>query len=306
MWLIINATNKCDLNCKTCLRSKYGAEDVDPELLRSIIPKLRTLSYSGISITGGEPIMHPKFSELVKMIVSEGFHLGVVSNGILYKEYIKILEPYKERVFFAAISLDSHKKEINDYIRGKGSFESATKAIREFKKRGFFVKVSHVVNKKNLKDLEHFVDFALNLGADVVNVLGTIKTPENMDLVLDEKEKKDFHVKLRFLEFIYEKKVFYVTSTGYFNKPIFCDNFNNMNDLTLDFMGNLIFCCDTIHSGAVLGNLKKEKFEKLIDKCLKTQSILKAARIKAVMNHKSRETNDCDFCNRVLKKMIKD
>ena len=79
-----------------------------------------------------------------------------------------------------------------------------------------------------------------------------------------------------------------------------------MNDMTLDFAGNLVFCCDTIHGGAVLGNLQDEKFEELIEKYLTTQSTLKAARIRAVMNHQSRETNDCDFCNSVLKEMIRD
>ena len=305
MWFIINATNSCNLNCKMCLRSKQGAGDVDPDLLKSIMPELRVLGFSGISITGGEPIMHPGFSELVKMVVSEGFLLGVVTNGILYKGYLEILEGYRQRTSFVAISLDSHKEEINDFIRGKGSFGSAIKAIVEFKKRGFFVKVSHVVNKKNLMDLAEFVSFVLNLGADAVNVLATIKTPENKDLVLDEEEKKAFHAMLRILKLIYEKKVFYASSTGYVKNLIFCDNFNNMNDMTLDFMGNLIFCCDTIHRGAVLGNLKEEGLANLVDKYVKTQSILKAARIRSVLNHKSNETNDCDFCNRILKKMIK-
>jgi len=306
MWFVVNATNRCNLNCKTCLRSRQSTGDVDPKLLSSIIPDLRLLGFSGISITGGEPILHPEFSELIKIVASEGFLLGIVSNGILYKRYIEVLEPYKEGVSFTAISLDSHEKEINDDIRGKGSFDGATQAIRAFKKHGFFVKVSHVVNKKNQEGLFRFVGFVLDMGADAVNVLGTIQTPENRSLVLDKEEKQAFHARLKILRSLYGERVFCASSTGYSNRPIFCDNLNNINDMTLDFTGDLIFCCDTAHRGAVLGSIKKEGFDRLLGRHLKTQSKLRAARIKAVMRHNSRETNDCDFCNRVLKKMIRD
>lgn len=305
MWFIINATNRCNLDCRTCLRSKQSSGDMDLQLLKAIIPRLRVLDFSGMSVTGGEPILHPEFSELVNIIISEDFLLGVVTNGILCKEYIRILEAHKERVSFVAVSLDSHQKEINDQIRGKGSFDGATHAIKEFKRRGFFVKVSHVVNKENLKDLLQFVAFSLDLGADVINVLGTIRTPENKELVLHQKDRQDFRAMLNILRVLYKKKVSYASSAGYTDTPIFCDNFNSMNDMTLDFMGDLIFCCDTIHRGAVLGNLKTESFENLIEKHLEAQSKLKVARIRAVMDGKSRDTNNCDFCNRILKEMIK-
>ena len=217
-----------------------------------------------------------------------------------------IFEPYKERVSFVLISLDSHKKKVNDYIRGKGSFDKATAAIKELKKKGYFVKVLHVVNRQNLKDIEQFVSFALKLGTDAVLILGTIKTPENRDLVLNEKEKKGFHERLGKLKIKYKKKVLCVTSTGYYKNLIFCSNLNDIKDLTLDFKGNLLFCCDTIHRGAVLGNVKTESFEKLLQKHLKAQNMVKAARIKAVMNQKAEESNDCDLCNRVLKRMMRD
>jgi MoaA/NifB/PqqE/SkfB family radical SAM enzyme len=306
MWFVINATNRCNLTCKTCLRSEHSAEDVDLELVKLILPRFKKLGFRGVSITGGEAGMHPRFKELVGMIVSDGFILGVVSNGILYKQYIDIIKPHRERIAFMAISLDSHKKEVNDYIRGKGSFNKAVAAIKEFKKRGYFVKVVHVVNKKNIKDIDHFVSFALKLDADAVLILGTIKTPENRDLVLDQSEKKTFHERLRELKIKYKEKVLFVTSTGYYNDLIFCSNLSEIKDLTLDFKGNLLFCCDTIHKGAVLGNVKNESFEKLLQKHLKAQNMVKAARIKAVMNNNAEKSNDCNLCNKVLKKIIMD
>lgn len=278
---------------------------MDPELLRSIIPKLRKLGFSGISITGGEPILHPRFNELVNTIVSEGFLLGIVTNGIQYKEYLHALEPHKKRVSFVAVSLDSHKEETNDYIRGKGSFVGAVNAVKALREKHFFIKVSHVVNKKNLKDLLPFIPFVLDLGSNAVNVLGTIRTPENKGLVLDENDKQEFHAMLNILRVLYPNKVFCASSTGYSKRPLFCDNFNNMNDMTLDFEGNLIFCCDTIYRGAVLGNLETERFENLVTKYMETQHRLRTERIKALMDSKSSETNDCNFCNRILRQMIR-
>lgn len=305
MWFIVNATNRCNLNCKTCLRSKQSAGDLDPELLKSLLPKLRLLGFTGVSITGGEPIMHPEFSRLVEVVTSEGFILGIVTNGIFYREYLKILEPHEERISFVAISLDSHTKEINDHIRGPGSFDGATRAIKAFKERGFFVKVSHVINKKNLEGLFPFVGFALELGADAVNLLGTIQTSENKALMLDDKERQGFLARLRILTSLFKNRVFCASSTGYSNEPIFCNNLNNLNDMTLDFMGDLIFCCDTVYRGAVLGRVDKENFEDLVDKYLDAQFKVKNARIRAVMHHQSTKTNDCNFCNRVLRQMIR-
>lgn len=304
MWFVINATNKCNLSCKTCLRSKHSVEDVDLENVKLILPKLKRIGFKGLSITGGEPIMHSKFRELVKITVSNGFHFGVVCNGTYYKKYIDVLEPYKKRVWFMVVSLDSHNKEVNDDIRGKGCFDKATTAIKEFKKKGYYVKVSHVVNKKNFQDLDQFVSFALSLGADIVNILGTIRTPENVDLVLDKREKKDLNEILRALTIKYKKKIWIAVSTGYYENMLFCPNLNVFDDITLDFKGNLIFCCDTIHNGAVVGNVEKEGVEKLLQKHMETQNIVKASRIDAIMNHKAEEGITCDFCNKVLETMI--
>jgi len=80
----------------------------------------------------------------------------------------------------------------------------------------------------------------------------------------------------------------------------------NLNGFTVNPYGELIFCCDTIYRGAVLGSLKKHSLKELMKKAKDVAKRLKKIREMHIKQNRFFEGFDsCEFCNYYLKDMIK-
>lgn len=302
-FVVLVITNRCNLKCITCLRGGSSSEDLNLNLLDGLFTEVRKIGFNAISLTGGEPILHPEFKEILKKISAHGMKFGLVTNGVRYKDYLEALAPHAQLVNFIAVSLDSHIKEINDAIRGTGTYERALEAVYSFKKAGYFTKISHVVNKKNAGELGNFVRFVNgSIKPDAINIMGVIKTGENEDLVLGAEERAKFHKELGDL-LRTNRNLHVCTSTGYYRAPFYCSHFVSLDELTVNCKGDFVFCCDNTFKGAVLGNLKEKPFEEILRKFLQFQLELKYEAIKDKLNLKNESTHDCNYCNKILEQL---
>jgi MoaA/NifB/PqqE/SkfB family radical SAM enzyme len=57
---------RCNLSCAYCSEFDKVSEPVPMQLLEERLQKLRSLGTFGISLTGGEPTMHPQLISLVR------------------------------------------------------------------------------------------------------------------------------------------------------------------------------------------------------------------------------------------------
>lgn len=87
-WL--EPTSMCNLHCDGCYRenrinSHKSLEEIQHEL--DVFEKLRKTD--GVSIAGGEPLIHPQICDIVKMVKRKGWKAIINSNGIsLTKELL--------------------------------------------------------------------------------------------------------------------------------------------------------------------------------------------------------------------------
>lgn len=302
--LVVMLTRRCNLRCKTCLRGDSAQQDLDLGLLDGLLDDLKKLGFTAVSLTGGEPILHPGFGEALKKIHAKGLMIGVVSNGVLYKDYLKALTPYHDRVLFTAVSLDSHLQPANDAIRGAGVYEKALEAAAAFKAAGYPLKISHVVTKENFRVLGEFVDFVNNrLGPDALNIGSAIRTEGNSALVLDREERAEFHRSLRKITGLH-KNLYLTVSTGYFTNLFYCNHFNGLPELTLNSDGEMVFCCDNPYGGASLGKLGERSLAELIGRFYDAQAALKTALTRNKLEQGGDCTYDCSYCTGVLKKFL--
>lgn len=108
----------CNLGCPYCFASeklqtaRYSAGDIFirlPDFRR----KLEFLKRSGIKdlrLIGGEPTLHPQFSELVTTGLQEGFHILVFTHGVLSDEICDFLESFSNKDISLLINMNSQKK----------------------------------------------------------------------------------------------------------------------------------------------------------------------------------------------------
>ncbi len=136
-------TNACNLNCVKC-----HYRNSDDELVHLKFEKLKKLFYewkyyglTSIAIGGGEPLMHPKIIEIVKLGRLFGFHMAVTTNGT------------------HLLPINAHRIHISyDKIHPTWKDESLIRrAIHFYKGLGSKVGINHIVSSL---DSIRYIDFA--------------------------------------------------------------------------------------------------------------------------------------------------
>lgn len=91
-WL--EPTSACNLACDGCYRENVAKSHKSLEIIRREVEAFRELRNSdGISIAGGDPLMHPNIVEIVRMIADMGFKPVINTNGgLLTKELLRELK----------------------------------------------------------------------------------------------------------------------------------------------------------------------------------------------------------------------
>lgn len=303
--LVVMLTTRCNLRCKTCLRGKSSQVDLDLDLLDPLLDGLKALGFTAVSFTGGEAILHPRFGEAVRKVYERGLQIAVVTNGLLYRDYLKVLEPFRDKVLFVAVSLDSHLKELNDRVRGDGVYERAVEAAKAFREAGYTLKLSHVVNRHNFRQLGDFMDFANSaLKPSAVVVGAVIRTGGNSGLELSGPERDELHAALRRAA-LKHRNIYPTVSTGVHGGLFYCNHFNGLAELTVNSAGEMVFCCDNPEAGRPLGSLREKSLAELIGRFYEAQAAVKAALTKDKLSGAKDCPCDCDRCSELLGRFLR-
>jgi len=74
---------RCNLACTYCNEFDHSSEPVPIAEMLARIDKLAALGVSVITISGGEPLLHPQLEEIIRRIRSHGVLATLISNGYL-------------------------------------------------------------------------------------------------------------------------------------------------------------------------------------------------------------------------------
>ncbi len=92
----------CNLNCNYCdTRYSCEGEDYIEMQIPSIVKEVEQLGVERITLTGGEPLMHPQVEYLVNALSEEGYEVNIETNGSIdiypytLKEDVIITMDYK-------------------------------------------------------------------------------------------------------------------------------------------------------------------------------------------------------------------
>ncbi len=161
-WLHTN--NSCNLSCAHCLvsSSPKGEPGLPTAAWRSLIEQAVGLGADRFYITGGEPFVRPDLPEIIQCITkTHKTELIILTNATLFAGSRKtLLESFdRERVKFQ-VSVDGSTPEINDPIRGAGSFKATVEGMKALREHGFDVTITTVATGANLEDLPNITRLA--------------------------------------------------------------------------------------------------------------------------------------------------
>jgi [mycofactocin precursor peptide]-tyrosine decarboxylase / 3-amino-5-[(4-hydroxyphenyl)methyl]-4,4-dimethylpyrrolidin-2-one synthase len=151
-------TYACNLACVHCLSSsgRRDPNELSTQECMRVIDELERMQVFYVNIGGGEPTVRTDFWELVDYATAH--HVGVKfsTNGLRItpeaaarlagSDYIDV-----------QISLDGATAEVNDAVRGAGSYATAITAMDRLAEAGFKgFKLSVVVTRENISQLDAF------------------------------------------------------------------------------------------------------------------------------------------------------
>jgi mycofactocin radical SAM maturase len=160
-------TYACNLACVHCLSSsgRRDPRELSTEQCEAVIDELQRMQVFYVNIGGSEPTVRPDFWHLLSYAVDHQVGVKFSTNGIK-------LTPERARWLAGTdyvdvqISLDGATAEVNDAVRGKGSFATATKALQNLADAGFGdAKISVVITRHNVRQLDEFQALADKYGA---------------------------------------------------------------------------------------------------------------------------------------------
>jgi len=162
-------TYACNLSCVHCLSSsgRRDPAELSTAECKRVIDELEAMQVFYVNIGGGEPTVRPDFWELVDYATAH--HVGVKfsTNGV------KITPEIARRLAASdyvdvQISLDGATAEVNDAVRGPGSYATAIRAMEHLAGAGFQgFKISVVVTRQNVGQLDQFKAIADQYGAQL-------------------------------------------------------------------------------------------------------------------------------------------
>ncbi len=141
MTLTVEASATCNASCPYCYaRRELRGGFIDVCALDEFLGKTTSIpldsgrvvkaAVGAVDISGGEPLLHPRFPELLKSVLGHAKRASVLTNGILLHKYIDVISSYGGRVS-VQVPIDSLDRSV--YAEATGSIlgKGATKARSE-------------------------------------------------------------------------------------------------------------------------------------------------------------------------------
>jgi radical SAM protein with 4Fe4S-binding SPASM domain len=165
-------TNGCNLQCRHCWPescSQHIGRPVPVETLKRLIRELALLQIEEICLTGGEPLTHPDWLEILSYSCSRpGLkRVSLQTNGTLLNEAaIEALRSIRFQGLLIQVSLEGAGPQTNDRVRGPGSFERALKGLKRLAEAGMGqqTRVAFTEMQHNFADLPGLLKIIDTLG----------------------------------------------------------------------------------------------------------------------------------------------
>jgi MoaA/NifB/PqqE/SkfB family radical SAM enzyme len=185
----IEVTNKCNLNCSTCMRNvwnvKYGhmSSETFGHILSAFdhLPDKPELFFGGY----GEPLSHPNILDFIEQSKKHGHRVSLITNGILLTEAVSrtLIDLHLDMLW---VSLDGASSECYTDVRLGDSLPVVIANLthlrtQKFQKFGSSnwsgypkLGIAFVAMKRNIHDLNEVIHLGTHLGAvefSISNVL---------------------------------------------------------------------------------------------------------------------------------------
>lgn len=168
--LHIEITSKCNERCVHCyIPHENKISNIDPDLFYNVLEQCKKMNLLHVTLSGGEPMLHPDFISFLKICNEYNFSVNVLSNLTLLNRTI-IEEMARNHLLSVQVSLYSMDANIHDTItQKKGSFEKTKNAILHLRENNIPMQISCPIIKQNMNCYNDVVSWGKDLNINVAS-----------------------------------------------------------------------------------------------------------------------------------------
>ena len=203
--IYVEPTNACNLSCSTCVRHAWDEPEgfMEWATFAAVVNGLaeavgeggrdgeggaaagphaaRTISFMGL----GEPLLHPRFLDMVRLVKSRGLRAEVTTNALLLDDEVAggLLQAGLDQL---VVSIDGASAEAFGRVRSGASLGKVVENVRRLHDRhgpnygpGMRIGIEFVAMRSNVAELPGLGRLAAQLGATFIIVSNVLAyTPE--------------------------------------------------------------------------------------------------------------------------------
>lgn len=166
--VMIEITSLCNLRCAYCYNDSSPSRKVnmDLSLIHRIIDEAAQIGCNEISISGGEPLLHPDVYNVLDYALRTGAVVTLLTNGTLLTDAVvtRLLELSPRQSLRIQVSLDGPDDNTNSLTRGP-SYSKVINGIRLLAANGLAdnTHIRVTLTRYNCSQITQLVDLASSL-----------------------------------------------------------------------------------------------------------------------------------------------
>lgn len=176
-WMI---TGKCNYSCLHCFNAADNAPLMSEwtlEEAKELIEQAQRCGINAFTITGGEPLVHHNFFEIIESIYAHGMYLEELNtNGFFLDQ--QVLCQFRKIGCAPLIKISFDGIGHHDWLRNrKGAEADALRSIRLCVENGFHVKAQVNVHRLNIESMLPTAEMLDEMGVDEMRIIRTSESP---------------------------------------------------------------------------------------------------------------------------------
>jgi hypothetical protein len=192
--ILLWVTDRCNLRCRMCGDQWRADQQLARQTLTladiaGIVQAAARLRTMIISVTGGEPLLHPDIFAILDLIREAGIAAHMCTNGTLLSEE-RVARLARSGIKSVSVSIDSSTPDLHDQLRGKaGAFSETVAGITRLRAAmpQLRINVNCTISKVNVATIVDLVTLIKGLGCDKISL-----APIHTNLQHKHKPKDEF------------------------------------------------------------------------------------------------------------------
>jgi pyruvate-formate lyase-activating enzyme len=158
--IYLQITNRCNLSCPICYElDRHGGSSLSIKTIKRIIKKSPADYYV---LSGGDPTMHRKLFDIVRILKKEKKYVCLLTNGIKLADAKYTRKLKSAGIDEVAMSFDGLDDEIYTRIRGRPLLQEKLRAMENMRENNIKFGLYCVVDKEvNFNQIKETIDFAI-------------------------------------------------------------------------------------------------------------------------------------------------